>query len=290
MLLVASSLNIQKAKANFISKFFKQRIQEIFAPRSLLWEKWKKRNQENKKKISHELWGSVLSKNLFLDPKSKINLFNYKKISKEDREKLNLYIKKLESFSISKYSWVEQKAYWINLYNAVTVQLIIKHYPLKTIKNIEIIKNHAKFGPWDAKILKIENVLVSLNDIEHRILRPLTKDPRIHYALNCASIGCPSLNKVPFTSKNTENLLEKSSFDFVNHPRGVSFKKGELHVSSLYIWFRSDFLGDGLKGDEGVINHLKKYAKGSLKKMLDKYQEDIIGHSYNWNLNSLEKK
>ena len=132
--------------------------------------------------------------------------------------------------------------------------------------------------------------MVSLNDIEHRILRPLSNDPRIHYALNCASLGCPSLNKKPFTSLNMEKLLEKSSFYFVNHPHGLSFKKDELYVSSIYVWFRSDFSKEGLKGDKGVINHLKKYAKGALKKSLEKYQEDIKGHFYNWKLNGLGKK
>ena len=280
----------QSAQANFISKFFKQRLQEMLAPKSQLWEKWKKRNPQNNKQISHKLWEEVLSKNLFRDLSSGVNLFNYKGISKEDRDKLNLYVKKMAAIQISSYRWIEQKAYWVNLYNALTIQLVIDNYPIKTIKDIELTINHAKFGPWDGKLLKVENVMVSLNDIEHRILRPLSNDPRIHYALNCASLGCPSLNKKPFTSLNMEKLLEKSSFDFVNHPHGLSFKKGELYVSSIYVWFRSDFSKEGLEGDEGVINHLKKYAKGALKKSLEKYQKDIKGHFYNWKLNGLEKK
>tara|TARA_Y100001970_G_C14046078_1_gene756403 strand:- start:35 stop:955 length:921 start_codon:yes stop_codon:yes gene_type:complete len=290
LFLVPFLFNIQIAEANFISKFFKQRLQEMLAPKSQLWEMWKKRNPNNKQKISHKLWEEVLSKNLFMDSSSGINLFNYRGISKEDRKKLNLYIKNLGAIQISSYRWIEQKAYWINLYNALTVQLVINHYPLKTIKDIELTRNHAKFGPWDAKLLKIENVMVSLNDIEHRILRPLSNDPRIHYALNCASLGCPSLNKVPFNYLNMEELLEKSSYDFVNHSRGLSFKEGGLYVSSIYVWFRSDFEKKGFEGDKGVINHLKKYARGPLKKSLDNYQKDIKGHFYDWKLNGFETK
>ena len=290
LFLVILYIDINSAEANFISKFFKQRLQEILAPKSQLWEKWKKRNPQNKKQISHKLWEEVLSKNLFLDSSSGISLFNYKDISKEDKEKLDLYVNYLGSIKISSYRWIEQKAYWINLYNALTAQLVIKHYPIKTIKDIELKINHAKYGPWDAKLLKIENVMVSLNDIEHRILRPLSKDPRIHYALNCASLGCPSLNMKPFTHLNMEELLEQSSSDFVNHSRGLSFKKEELYVSSIYVWFRSDFENKGFKGDEGVIKHLKKYAKGDLKKSLEKYKKDIRGHFYDWKLNGFEKK
>ena len=104
--------------------------------------------------------------------------------------------------------------------------------------------------------------MISLNDIEHRILRPLSNDPRIHYALNCASLGCPTLNKVPFTSLNMEDLLESSSFNFVNHSNGLFFKKEELHVSSIYVWFRSDF---ETKGFEGV------YAEPFSKAEKDKF-------------------
>ncbi|MEC7181600.1 MAG: DUF547 domain-containing protein [Bdellovibrionota bacterium] len=290
LVLINPLLNVRVAEANFISKFFKQRLQEILAPKSQLWERWKNRNPKNKKRISHKLWEEVLAKNLSLDASSGVNLFNYRGISKEDKAKLNLYIKTLGATQISSYRWIEQKAFWINLYNALTVQLVINSYPIKTIKDIELTINHAKFGPWDAKILKVENVMISLNDIEHRILRPLSNDPRIHYALNCASLGCPTLNKVPFTSLNMEDLLESSSFNFVNHSNGLFFKKEELHVSSIYVWFRSDFEKKGFEGDKGVIEHLKKYAKGDLKKARENYQKDIRGHFYNWKLNGVEKK
>ena len=95
---------------------------------------------------------------------------------------------------------------------------------------------------WKKKLLTIEGEEVSLNDIEHRILRPIWRDPRIHYAVNCASIGCPNLVSTPFTAENTEALLDQGARNYINHPRAVNISsKGKVTVSSIYSWFESDF-------------------------------------------------
>lgn len=171
-------------------------------------------------------------------------------------------------------------AYWINLYNAATVELILDHYPVRSITRIK--SGLFSFGPWDRKLLKVDGHKLSLNDIEHRILRPLFKDPRIHYAVNCASLGCPDLAPRAYTAENLEQMLEDGARRYVNHPRGVSIEDGELIVSSIYVWFRADFGGT----DAAVVEHLRRYAATELKAGLMRHS-DIDDDRYDWALNDL---
>jgi hypothetical protein len=174
----------------------------------------------------------------------------------------------------------EQKAYWINLYNALTVDVILDHYPVKSIRDIDISPGIFSSGPWDAKLLFIEGEKISLNDIEHRILRPIWQDNRVHYAVNCASLGCPNLQPLSFTARNLDMLLDKAARDFINHPRGVSFINNRLQVSSIYFWFQEDFGAS----ENGIIRHLKKYLTPDNLKKLDAVHKKIR-HQYDWSLN-----
>ena len=174
----------------------------------------------------------------------------------------------------------EQKAYWINLYNALTVKVVLDHYPVRTIRLINLSSRAFARGPWDTKLLTVEGEELSLNDIEHRILRPIWQDPRVHYAVNCASLGCPNLQPQAFTGRDVEMQLEKAAREFINHPRGVSFPRNRLQVSSIYFWFQEDFGGS----EKGIIKHLRKYLTGKNLEQLDKV-EKRIGHDYDWNLN-----
>jgi hypothetical protein len=140
-------------------------------------------------------------------------------------------------------------------------------------------------GPWGAKLLTIEGEKLSLDDIEHRILRPIWKDNRVHYAVNCASLGCPNLQPASYTGDNMESLLEKGAREYVNHPRGVAVKNGKLVVSSIYVWFQEDFGGSA----EGLMEHWRKYANGTLTEALTSYSGGL-DHDYDWRLNGEESK
>jgi len=122
---------------------------------------------------------------------------------------------------------------------------------------------------------------VSLDDIEHRILRPIWMDPRIHYAVNCASLGCPNLPRVAFTAKNAERLLHAGAKAYINHPRGVRIEDGTLTVSSIYAWFERDFEEDG-----GVLGHLRRYANPQLATALAAFDRSSE-FAYDWSLNDL---
>ena len=130
-------------------------------------------------------------------------------MSEEDLEILDDYLQMLESVQVTDLNPDEQFAYWINLYNALTIWVILEHYPVESIQDISY--GLLTRGPWKENLATVEGVDLSLDDIEHEILRPVFQDNRIHYAVNCASIGCPNLQSTAFTSNNLEDLLEHLS-------------------------------------------------------------------------------
>jgi hypothetical protein len=191
----------------------------------------------------------------------------------------------LTQTAVSRLNRNEQKAFWINLYNALTVKVILDHYPVKSIRDIDISPGLFSDGPWGKKLVSVEGEDISLDDIEHRILRPVWKDPRVHYGVNCASHGCPNLQPEAFTAENSDELLDKGAREFVNSPRGARIENGKLTVSSIYVWFKPDFGGT----DAGVIDHLKKYAQPGLRTQLEKIDR-ISDNQYDWTLNEATGK
>jgi len=249
-------------------------------PKSDLWPRWEKQNPADTRTIDHAAWDAFLAKYVDAKNPSGINRVNYKAVSPEDRKSLEDYLGRLQAVPISGYNRNEQKAYWINLYNTETVKVILDHYPVASIRKVKIPPGLFTIGPWDGKVVTVEGEKLSLNDIEHRVLRPIWKDPKIHYAVNCASLGCPNLSPVAYTGQNTERLLMQYAADYVNHPRGASLKFNKLKVSSIYVWFQEDFGGS----TGGVLTHLKQFAKGDLAKQLQDY-DGGLDHDYDWNLN-----
>jgi len=254
-------------------------LERLFAPKADPWIFWDERNDNSGQLIDHARWDSFLQQYV-VSGDDGINRLSYAKISTTDQQLLDDYITNLARLPIRSYSGVQQLAYWINLYNALTVQTILRHYPVDSIRKIDISPGFFADGPWGKKLLTIEGQAVSLNNIEHRILRPFWQDPRLHYALNCASLGCPNLQASAFRADTLESMLDQAAINYVNHPRGTSIEDGKLYVSSIYSWFRSDF-GDS---EAGVINHLKRYAKPSLQNSLSEIHT-IAGDRYDWSLN-----
>jgi hypothetical protein len=248
------------------------------APKAELWERWT-RHGDNKVAIDHGLWTQFL-KDYLRPGRDGISRFAYSEVSDADHRALQEYLTRMQAVPVRKFPRAEQQAYWINLYNALTVKVVLDHYPVDSIMKINISPGFFARGPWRRKLLTVENEEVSLDDIEHRILRPIWKDPRIHYAVNCASIGCPNLAPIAYTAGNTEELLERGARDYVNHARGARVENGRLVVSSIYHWFKDDFGGS----DAGVIAHLKQYAKPGLAKKLSGVSR-ISSHEYDWGLN-----
>jgi len=200
----------------------------------------------------------------------------YRRVLPADREALSLYIAALAGLPITAYRRAEQQAYWINLYNALVLRVVLEQYPVASILDI----GAAHRGPWSRKLLHIEGEEVSLDDIEHRILRPLWRDPRHHYALASATLGGPNLASRAYTAAAADAMLEAAARAYVNHPRGARVEGGRLQVSSLYVWYKADFGGS----DRGAIEHLRHYAAPPLAEALAR-QSRIAGDGYDWSLN-----
>lgn len=253
------------------------------APDSNALAFWSESNEENTQTINHDSWQLLLNRYLNSNHPSGIHRFNYAAVTTEDQKALDVYLKEMQQLNPRRFSRAEQKAYWINLYNALTVELILKSYPVTSITKLG--DSFLSFGPWDDNVANIERHDLSLNDIEHRILRPLFRDNRIHYAINCASLSCPNLAATAYTATNTHSQLEEAARQYINHPRGVTFEgvrpeETTLKVSSIYHWYLEDF-GNS---DQALISHLTNYAEPPLAEQLRQYDGDIESH-YNWALN-----
>jgi hypothetical protein len=249
------------------------------APKAVLWERWTAHDPGANIGIDHGAWGLFLRRYLKIGSDG-VNRIAYGEVTPEDAAALQRYIANLAATPISSYARPEQMAYWLNLYNALTVQVILDHYPVESIRDIDISPGFFSDGPWGKKLLTIEGESVSLDDIEHQILRPIWRDPRIHYGVNCASIGCPNLQPVPFEVDQLDRQLDQAAIDFVNHERGVDIRDGRARTSSIYAWFEEDFGGN----DEGVIAHLKAFAEPNLAMKLEEIDR-LAGHDYDWRLN-----
>ena len=209
----------------------------------------------------------------------------------QDRAALDAYIDSLTSQKPSTMPRDESFAYWVNLYNALTLKVILDNYPVESIRDIAstgtgLFDLKAYTGPWRTKRVTVEGKELSLDAIEHEILRPQFKDPRVHYAVNCASIGCPNLMAKPWTASTLDADLDSAARDYVNHPRGVTVAGAgdrAITVSSIYSWFQEDFGGS----QAGVLDHLRQYASPELKKMLEG-KTSYDGDSYDWSLNSVK--
>lgn len=252
------------------------------APEAERWPRWEAHEPGSEATIDHRAWTRFLGRYRQMGPDG-VARIDYGGVSSADHRALQAYIDRLAGLAISDYSRPVQRAYWINLYNAVTVDVVLDHYPVESIRDIDTSPGLFSSGPWDEELLEIEGADVSLNDIEHRILRPIWQDPRIHYAVNCAAIGCPNLQPMAFTAANTERLLERGAEAYVNHPRGAEVVDGELVVSSVYEWFQADF-GDT---ERGVLVHLRKYADDGLSARLAA-RNGYDDHRYDWALNDVE--
>ncbi|MCP4382897.1 MAG: DUF547 domain-containing protein [Hyphomicrobiales bacterium] len=175
--------------------------------------------------------------------------------------------------------------YWTNLYNALTLRVVLGAYPVRSIKNIKSTGTgfdlKAFSGPWRTKLVEIEGAPMSLDDIEHGTMRPTFRDPRVHYAVNCASIGCPNLQPRAWQAETLNADLDAAARAYVNHPRGTTIRRGRsLRVSSLYRWFKEDFGSS----DAGVIQHLRGLAAEPLAGQLAGFSR-ISGTDYDWSLN-----
>lgn len=217
----------------------------------------------NKEEVffSHKIWNDLLQKHVTSDGK-----VNYKGF-KTDRSQLGSYIASLgENMPNDDWSAEEKLAYWINVYNAFTVDLILRNYPLKSIKDIK--------KPWDQRLWKLGDKWYNLDEIEHKILRKMN-EPRIHFAINCASFSCPPLLNEAFTAEKLESQLTQVTKVFLADSQRNTITSNNIEISKIFKWFTKDFKQNG-----SLIDFLNQYSEVKINASAKKNYKD-----YNWDLN-----
>ena len=164
-----------------------------------------------------------------------INLVKYGSVTDADHKALKDYVNTLSNTDTSEFTEDEIFAYWFNLYNAETVNVILDNYPVKSIRKINLK------GPWDEPLLTVNGKKMSLNNIEHDTIRANYDEPRIHFAFNCASIGCPNLKMTAWEASTMDADLTKATQEYVASPRGVTVKDGKIIAAGIFDWYKEDF-------------------------------------------------
>ena len=220
--------------------------------------------------VDHRLYAELLKKYV------KDGVVNYRGF-KDEEAQLNRYLKILEGVDSKELSPKEQFAFYVNVYNAWTIKLILSGYPgVESIKDLGSIFR----SPWKKKICRIDGDIITLDDIEHGILRPRFQDPRVHFAVNCASKGCPPLRSEPYQGNILNRQLDEMTVAFINDPKRNFLEDYTLYVNEIFKWFAEDF-------KEDISGFFLQYARGDFKKRLiagtDKIKIRYI--DYDWSLN-----
>ena len=220
--------------------------------------------------VDQSLYAELLSKYV------KNGIVNYQGF-KNDEKNLDQYLNVLEKTDTKTLSRNEQFAFYVNAYNAWTIKLILSGYPgIKSIKDLGSLFK----SPWKKKICRIDGKIITLDDIEHNILRPRFKDPRVHFAINCAAKSCPPVRSEPYRGDELDQQLDEMTRAFINKLQSNRLEGHTLYVSSIFKWFAEDF-------NEDIVGFFLKYTKGDLKEQLEinKKKIKVKYLDYDWSLN-----
>ena len=229
--------------------------------------------------IDHAPFDALLQRHVVPDGEG-LNRVDYEGLGKE-RAALDAYLAAMEAAAPSRMGADAAHAYWINLYNAKTLDVVLDAYPVDSIRRINLGGGLFAIGPWKKDVLTVEGEALSLDDVEHRIVRAIFKDPMSHYGLNCASYSCPNLMTRAYTAENLHALLEASARDYVNHPRGVRVANGRIRASRIYRWYADDF-----GGEDELKAHWARFLLPDKAAAVE--GAAIAGYDYDWRLNDVE--
>ncbi len=230
------------------------------------------------RRIDHAAWQRWLDRYVDAQHPSGINRVRYSQVNAQGQAELGSYINSLTRIDPRPLNRSEQMAYWLNLYNAVTVQVVLQHPGIDSIRDIK--SGFFSSGPWGLKLVTVAGHALSLNEIEHGILRPGFKDHRVHFAANCASMGCPNLAAEAYDGQRLNAQLATAEQTYLAHPRGVHFDGDTLVLSSIFDWYSDDFAPD----EAGVLRYLSAQVPPSLGQRLRSFKGKLR-YEYDWALN-----
>ena len=225
---------------------------------------------------THEKWNQILKQ--YTTKNGNQVYFKYNELKKNEGV-LSSYLNELESLKKEKFNTFNQDqklAFWINAYNAYTIQIILNHYPVKSIKDIS--SGWLSSGPWKKDFINLFGTKISLDNIEHDTIRKEFDEPRIHFAVNCASIGCPSLLQEAFVGANLDNQLDRAADNFLQNKSKNYVKGNTLHLSKIFKWYGGDF--------DQKYGGFKSYIIKALNLPQKDYELEF--NDYDWNLNEVK--
>ena len=219
--------------------------------------------------VDHSLWAGLLQDYVSA---GRVDYAGFK----QDEARLDRYLAVLEQTDHQALEKKERFAFFVNAYNAWTVKFILTEWPdIESIKELGSIFS----SPWKKEIVRLKDKTVSLDDVEHGLLRKEYRDPRVHFAVNCASKSCPPLASTPYTGKDLDERLDRAARDFLNDPQSTRLEGETLYLSKIFDWYKEDF------GNQAAF--VLQYAQGDFKTRLKAAQDKVkIEYlPYDWSLN-----
>lgn len=242
------------------------------APKAVMIEFWNDVEPSSGLKMNHTRWDGLLKKYVNDTHESGVNRFDYDRVTETDKKILSDYLAYLQQMDPRQLNRPRQKAFWLNLYNATIVWVILESEPKESIKSIGRL--------WRNNRLVIARQKMSLDDIQHGVLRPLYKDPRIHFGLSAGTVGSGDILPEAYNMDNVEELLERNTKRFFTKTnKGVSVEDGVMVVSTIMKWYKKDFGSNDLM----MKAFIKKYVNPEMERLIDQTRK--TSYQYDWTLN-----
>jgi hypothetical protein len=238
---------------------------------------WAPSREDSPRSVDHSAWQAFLDRYTTVTGQSDQVLVRYGAVTPQDRQALRAYLRSLESVPVRQLPRREQLPFWVNLFNAQVVSVVLDHYPLESIRDVRF--GWWRSGPWSEPLVRVEGKALSLDDIADHILRPLWRDSRIHYVLHRGSLGSPDLPRLALTAANAPEVIEAAARTFINHPRAVSDTEDGWMLSSVYDWYDDDFGTIFLEVKAAIM----LFAGPELTRRLKTLKE--ADYAYDWRLN-----
>jgi hypothetical protein len=235
---------------------------------------------EGRGRFDHGTWDEILQ----LYAKEGGRKFDYVGLKGEEDE-LKRYLQKIADADLPSLSANELTALFINAYNAYTVESILENLSADGTYEIDSIRDISDV--FDRKSHSVGGFLLSLNNMEHNILRPFFKDPRIHFGVNCASISCPPIPLRAFRGDSVGEQLEEATRSVLTSPDYVRLEDGTIRVSKILEWYRADFVTEGYRGAEkDLLSYIRKYTRNEVRQWIESHPSASVDFmEYDWSLN-----